>query len=58
MADQTDPLTTDAARWVTITLDQAHTHQRTAYPAGDTIDVAPHVADYLEQRKIGQRTPD
>jgi len=50
MTEQTAPKT------VEVTLEQAHTHQRTAYDAGEKIHVRPHVADYLEQHKIGKRT--
>lgn len=39
-----------------VKLDRAHTHQRKPHKAGETIYVRPHVADYLEQHKIGKRT--
>lgn len=43
------------AKAVDVKLNQAHTHKRTPHKAGETIQVLPHTADYLEKRKIGTR---
>lgn len=43
------------AKTVKVKLNQAHTHKRKAHKAGETIDVAPHTAEYLVKQKIGER---